>query len=95
MKRLLIVLTLFCVVAPATAQPGLAPGDSIVVTHAWLVQHLHDPDLVILHVGVKATYDGGHIPGARFVDFSKDLATSGANGQGLTLEMLPAERGER
>jgi thiosulfate/3-mercaptopyruvate sulfurtransferase len=45
---------------------------------------------VLLHVGNRDTYDAGHLPGARYVDFRATLAASeGANG--LTLEMLPAD----
>jgi len=91
MKTFLIALAMACVAVPGAAQPTAPPRDSIVVTPAWLAQHLHDPDLVIVQVGVKATYDAGHIPGARFVNFSTDLAGGDRTGQGLTLEMLPAD----
>ena len=41
----------------------------MVVSTEWLAQHLQDPDLVILHVGVlgREDYEDAHIPGARFV----------------------------
>jgi thiosulfate/3-mercaptopyruvate sulfurtransferase len=42
----------------------------------WLAAHLNDPDLVILHVGAsKASYNAGHIPGARFMPLS-DVAVT-------------------
>src|SRR5829696_2754986 len=75
----------------AAAQSGTPSSrDQLVVSAAWLQQHAADPDLVLLHVGNKATYDAGHIPGARYVDYRATLATpEGANG--LTLEMLPPD----
>jgi thiosulfate/3-mercaptopyruvate sulfurtransferase len=43
------------------------PRDPMLVTTQWLAQHLHDPNLVVLHVGPRASYDSSHIAGARFV----------------------------
>ena len=76
-------------VAGASAQtPAVSPRDQLVVQASWLQAHLNDPDLVLLHVGTKATYDAGHIPGARFVDYRSTLADGGG---ALSLEMLPAD----
>ena len=61
--------------------------DNLLVTPAWLAAHLNDAKLVLLHIGPKQGYDGGHIPGARFVELA-DVLTSDA---GLALEMPPAE----
>ena len=44
-----------------------SPRDRMVVTPAWVAAHLHDPDLVVLHVGDTAGYRAGHIAGARFI----------------------------
>lgn len=74
-------------VSTAIAQ---APRDQLVVSTAWLQQHAGDPSLVLLHVGNRATYEAGHIAGARYVDFASTLA-SNTNANGLSLEMLPAE----
>jgi thiosulfate/3-mercaptopyruvate sulfurtransferase len=64
--------------------------DSLVTTE-WLSEHLDDPDLVVLDCTVlieqnedgsmravngRATYEGGHIPGAGFADLMGDLADS-------------------
>jgi thiosulfate/3-mercaptopyruvate sulfurtransferase len=65
--------------------------DRLVVSTAWLAKHLSDPSLVLLHVGEKAEYDARHIPGARHVSFNNDLAATDRSGNGLMLEMLPAE----
>jgi thiosulfate/3-mercaptopyruvate sulfurtransferase len=78
----------------ASASAQVANGssrDRLVVSPAWLAQHLHDPDLVILQVGVKETYDKGHIPGARFGDWMA-LHTMDVQPGALTLEMPPAEK---
>lgn len=68
--------------------PAVSPRDQLVVQASWLQAHLNDPDLVLLHVGTKPTYDAGHIPGARFVDYRSTLAEAGG---ALSLEMLPAD----
>ena len=78
----------------STAAPAQVPNgssrDRLVVSPAWLAQHLHDPDLVVLQVGTKETYDKGHIPGARFGDWMQ-LHTMNMEPGALTLEMPPAE----
>jgi len=60
--------------APALAQcgppdnPAPRVRDSLLVSSTWLSRHLNDRNLVILHVGDLASYDAGHVPGARLVD---------------------------
>jgi thiosulfate/3-mercaptopyruvate sulfurtransferase len=39
--------------------------DSMLTPVSWLVQHLKDPDVVILQVGDPASYKTAHIPGAQ------------------------------
>ena len=63
----------------------------LVVSPAWLAEHLNDADLVVLQVGRKATYDAGHIPGARLVDYDNGALHDHHSANGLDLEMLPAE----
>jgi len=41
------------------------PG--VLVSTAWLQDHLNDPDLVILHSGSAELFDSLHIPGARLI----------------------------
>jgi thiosulfate/3-mercaptopyruvate sulfurtransferase len=70
--------------------------DRLVVSPAWLAQHLNDRDLVVLQVGRKETYDAGHIPGARFVDYdggalAAPMDHSGRDPNHLRLEMPPAD----
>jgi len=58
---------------PVTAQVAdAARRDALVVTPAWLADHLHDANLVVMQVGAmgnKETYDAGHVPGARMLDY--------------------------
>ncbi|MFI5312505.1 MAG: sulfurtransferase [Gemmatimonadales bacterium] len=46
---------------------------SLLVSPQELKDHLADPSLVVLYVGPKEGYDKEHIPGARYIDFSRDL----------------------
>lgn len=50
------------------ALPPPSVNDSLLVSAAWLLARLTDPDLIILHADrAPTTYDAGHIPGAQFV----------------------------
>ena len=73
---------------PAAPLAAATPRDTMVVSPAWLAQHLKDPDLVLLHVGDKAEYAATHIPGARVLEL-KDISVSdpAGTGSGLTLEL--------
>jgi len=72
------------------ALPSGAQRDQMLVNTTWLAQHLHDPNLVLLHVGSDGEYKGMHIPGARFVDLD-DISVSEHTQGGLMLEMPSAE----
>lgn len=92
MKRLLALASAALLSWPSVASAQVHNGssrDRLVVTPAWLAQHLHDPDLVVLQVGVKDTYDAGHIPGARFLDWMNFHNMDQKPGE-LTLEMPAA-----
>ena len=81
----------FALQLPVLSISAASPRDNLLVSTAWLAQHLKDPGLVLLHVGDKAEYDASHIPGARYVSL-KDISVSGpAPGEGLTLEMPSAD----
>jgi len=59
----------------------------MLVTTAWLGQHLKDPKIVILHVSRdRMAYDAGHIPGARFLALSDIVVTR----EGILNELPPA-----
>jgi thiosulfate/3-mercaptopyruvate sulfurtransferase len=85
-----VLLTCLATTAAVAQVPDAAARERLVVSSAWLTQHANDPDVVLLHVGRRETYDAGHIADARFVDYAATLATSAAD-SGLTLEMLPAD----
>jgi thiosulfate/3-mercaptopyruvate sulfurtransferase len=87
-------LAVLAVAAPAigAAQtPDPAARNRVVVSTAWLAQHVGDADLVLLHVGARATYEAGHIANARYVDYRTTLAAGDGSGSTLSLEMLPSE----
>ena len=61
---------------------------SMLVSTVWLGEHINDRGLVIISIGPRASYDAGHIPGARFVEMSA-LANSSP---GATLEIPPVDK---
>ena len=68
-----------------------APTPSLLVSGDWLAQHLRDSNLVLLHVGDRAEYDAGHIPGARYIT-QRDVSISSEDHEhGLMLEMPSAD----
>jgi len=90
MKRFLIALALGSVCA-GTAVVAQSPRESLVVSTAWLADHLKDPDILVFHLGVKADYDANHIPGSRFITLDEIAITDRANPSALTLQMPEAE----
>jgi thiosulfate/3-mercaptopyruvate sulfurtransferase len=80
------LLLLIAWLAPAVQ----TPRETLVVSAAWVAQHVKDPNLVLLHIGDRGEYDAGHLPGARFVELSQ-IAVTDRSGSGLSLEMLPAD----
>ncbi len=70
--------------APAVAHPRM------LVTTAWLAQHLNDPNVVIIHTDPSRTeYDGSHIPGAVFLSTS-DYVVDGETHVGYELPPVAA-----
>src|ERR1700732_4400938 len=69
----------------AASAPIAAAKEPMLVDAAWLAEHLHDSNLVLLHVGDKKEFDEAHIPGAQFIALS-DISDPTAS---LKLE-LPA-----
>jgi len=74
----------------ATSTFAAAPRESLLVDAAWLKQHLHDANLVLLQVGDKASFENGHIAGARAVTL-QDVHVSEHSDKGLILEMPAAD----
>jgi thiosulfate/3-mercaptopyruvate sulfurtransferase len=75
----------------ATLVQAAPSQDALIVSTAWLAQHLKDPDLVLLHVGDKGEYDTAHIQGARFVNLRDISADRGDEAGALSLEMPSKE----
>ena len=93
--------TLAAVVFAALVTTGSAQGaaqqrggpearQQLVVSTAWLSDHLKDPNLVVLHTGTRAEYDAAHIPGARFLTLGEIAVTDSSTPAGLTLQMPDA-----
>lgn len=76
----------FCLALAATTGAAHAAAP-VVVSPAWLAEHLGDRDLVVLHVAsFRRDYVSGHVPGARFL-------WTGAFAQGtpeMSFEAVPA-----
>lgn len=98
-KALLIIILLIWGSAIPLAQcdPGVpasmrgeepANNGSLLVSTAWLAEHLKDPSLVLIQIGPKEEYEAEHIPGAQFLSYM-DISTP--HGKGLTLELPPVD----
>jgi len=75
---------------PLTAQPAETPSlrPEMLVTTAWLAEHLSDPGLVVLCVNsTPEFYSKGHIPGARQIK-PGDIAVTR---DGIPNELPPVE----
>lgn len=64
-----------------TIRPDLHAQDlteerGLLVSSAWLEEHLEDTSLIILHYGMKTEFKKGHIPGARLIDIWDVLVTN-------------------
>lgn len=86
----LFAMTAFASVAMAQERAPL------LVNSAWLAQHLHDANLVLLHVsnpmGGPGDFRSEHIPGAQEIALG-DISTSHGTGSGrLSLELPPIEK---
>ena len=75
----------------AHAQATRPTRADLTVTSSWLADHLKDPDLVLLHVGDKAEYEKGHIPGARYAAMQDVSISSMDHEKGLMLELPPVD----
>lgn len=81
-----ILAALSVLPAPASAPRADEP---LLVTTAWLAEHLHDRGLIIFQIGDRATravYDSVHIPGAQFLAPLSELSTPRVEGA-LMLEL--------
>jgi len=74
--------------SPPPPPPG-SPAAPLVVTTAWLADHLHDKGLLLFQIGDRATralYDSTHIPGAQFLAPLSEFSTPRVEGA-LNLEL--------
>lgn len=85
-------IVVFLVFIPRVrAQEKSEQRSSLLVSTAWLANHLADPDLVLLHVGSRQEYDAEHIPGARFVSLDDISVSDHDKPGGLMLQMPETE----
>lgn len=88
-------LALFAMVAFASASRAQERAP-LLVDSAWLAQHLHDANLVLLHVsdpmGGPGDFRSEHIPGAQQIGLD-DISTSrGSGATRVSLELPPVEK---
>jgi thiosulfate/3-mercaptopyruvate sulfurtransferase len=97
-KMRILAAMLMAAFAPALmATAGATPQkcgehgnkNTMVVSTAWLGEHLHDPNVVVLAVGQKSDYDKGHIPGSVFADYHETHQMQSP--AGLSVELLPPD----
>lgn len=79
-------------VLAATSAQAQSAREKLVVQPAWLVQHLKDPDLIILQVGNNADFEAGHIAGSRLVTLQTLSAPTEQTGLSLELPQPEALR---
>lgn len=80
-----------CLLLTNASARAAGPRDELLITATDLAAHLKDPSLVILQVGEKTTYDAGHIPGARFINFNDEGWAAPRTTGALSLELPKAE----
>ncbi|HLJ41019.1 MAG TPA: sulfurtransferase [Candidatus Acidoferrales bacterium] len=97
MRTIFARLTLALFAMTALASMAMAQERApLLVNSAWLAQHLHDANLVLLHVsdpmGGSGDFRSEHIPGAQEISLG-DISTSHGTGSGrLSLELPPIEK---
>jgi len=75
---LILSVTAGCLVNMPETNPRPEWDPALLVTTQQLAARLDDPRTVVLHVGRdRASYDAGHIPGARFLPLSSIVAERG------------------
>jgi len=74
----LLVLVQFAAGAPACG--GHGDRTTLLVTTAWLADHLKDPNLVILAAGRDEEYGNGHIPGSLTFNINDTVTSQTAAG---------------
>lgn len=54
--------------------PSFAEKPGLLVSPAWLAEHIDEPNVVVIHIGKEKDFLQGHIPGAQRLDTVVDLA---------------------
>ena len=68
MRAVFVSFLLIISIAATAASPRSSDTPGMLVSTEWLAKHLHDKNLVLLHVNwTNGSYRRGHIPGARFL----------------------------
>jgi len=71
-KCLVLAILLAALLLAGGSEFGFAADRApLIVSTAWLAEHLTDPNLVIIHVGPAQDYKEGHIPGAQLLELSE------------------------
>jgi len=86
-----VLLAIPAVTSTRAAVAAYRSPAELTVPAGWLARHLHDHDLVLLHVGDSAEYAREHIPGARFASLRAVSVSSHDHENGLMLEMPSAD----
>ena len=87
-----VVLTLTgAITTTAAPQAAKLTRTDLLVTSDWLATQINNPKLVLLHLGDKAEYEAGHIPGARFVELHAVSMPMTMDTTVLALEMPPID----
>ncbi|HEY0017099.1 MAG TPA: sulfurtransferase [Longimicrobium sp.] len=85
----ILAATAGCLVSMPKTNPLPKWDNSLLVSTEGLARRLNDPRTVIIHVGRdRASYDAGHIPGARFLPLSSIVTEQG----GVPNELPPVEQ---
>ena len=66
-------LLALCLAGNVPPAPAPVADQPLLVSTAWLADHLRDPHLVLFEIGGPETYMKGHIPGAQWISL-RDLA---------------------
>jgi thiosulfate/3-mercaptopyruvate sulfurtransferase len=93
-RRAALALSCAVLALPAfrlTLSAQTDPRSQLLVTPAWLAQHIKDPNLVLLQVGDGEEYMSEHIPGARFASLRAISRPETHSDTTLSLEMLSAD----
>jgi len=88
----LVVLMYFGAHIPAKSQEATDTDSGAtgpVVTTSWVADRIHDPFLVLLHVGDRREYDSLHLPGACFISM-REISAPRTEGS-LSLELPSPE----